>query len=282
MAIEIDYLGQISQNYDIILCDIWGVIHNGQKLFSGSISALQKARENGIKVILLTNSPRPSLSVIEHMQSLGLFKKFWDHIVTSGDLTHHLIAQGPRNIFFIGEKKDLVLFEGLDIQIVGEQDAETIICTGLYNTEREVPEVYTELLKRFAQRQIPFICANPDILVNRGNNIIHCAGSLALIYRNLNGIVKMIGKPHLPIYNMALKKASDSCYPLDKKRILAIGDGIETDIKGAIEAGLASLYVGKGIHFHEYLENQKINVKMIENFFINKNINPNWWMPRLI
>ncbi|EMS36094.1 TIGR01459 family HAD-type hydrolase [Candidatus Liberibacter americanus] len=281
MSIKIDSLYQISKNYDIIICDIWGVIHNGQKLFSESISALQKASKNGIKIVLLSNSPRPSSSVIEHMISLGLCKRFWDHIVTSGDLTHNLISQGNRNIFFIGEKKDLVLFEGIDIQIVDEKNAETIICTGLYSGSK-IPEDYTDLLKKFAQRKIPFICVNPDISVNYGNKIIHCAGSLALIYKKLNGIVKIIGKPHLPIYNMAFKQISDSCCQLDKKRILAIGDGIETDIKGAIQSGLDSLYVGKGIHANEYLENKQINVKMMEKFFINKNIQPNWWIPKLI
>ncbi|CAL9919130.1 HAD superfamily protein involved in N-acetyl-glucosamine catabolism [Candidatus Liberibacter solanacearum] len=282
MTKEISSLCQISPFYDIILCDVWGVLHNGQKLFPGSIPALQKARENGLKIILLTNSPRPSANVISHIQSLGSSQKFWDDMITSGDLTHHLLAKESHNIFFIGPDRDCVLLETLNVKVVDEQYAETIICTGLYNDETEQPEDYRILLESFAHRHIPFICANPDILANRGNKVVPCAGALALIYQQLNGIIKMVGKPHLPIYEMAFKKISNLCNSLDKKRILAIGDGMETDIKGALQSGIDALYVSQGIHTHEYSANNKIEAQMLQNFFIRKNLHPHWWIRELI
>ncbi|MBY7649694.1 MAG: TIGR01459 family HAD-type hydrolase [Candidatus Liberibacter europaeus] len=282
MSIEINSLCQILKYYDVIICDIWGVIHNGQKLFHRSIDALKTASNNGIKIILLTNSPRTSPSVIAHMRSLGLCNNFWDEIITSGDLNCHLIKEAPQNIFFIGNEIDRVLFERINIKIVEEQDAEAILCSGLYNANKEKPEDYISLLKRFAQRRIPFICANPDILANSGNKIIPCAGALALIYQNMDGIVKMVGKPHYPIYDMAFKKISYLCDSLDKKRILVIGDGINTDIKGALQCGLDALYVGEGIHIHEYLENNAINPQMVQNFFIKKKLHPRWWIKQLI
>ncbi|MBL0849070.1 MAG: TIGR01459 family HAD-type hydrolase [Candidatus Liberibacter ctenarytainae] len=279
---EITSLGQISQLYDIILCDVWGVLHNGIKLFPDSIDALQKARLNGLKVILLTNSPRPSSSVISHIKALGSSQIFWDDMITSGDLTYHLITKESPKIFFIGPARDHVLLEGLNIKIVDEKDAETIVCTGLYNDETETPEEYYMLLQRFARRKVPFICANPDIVANRGDKIIPCAGALAKIYQQLHGNVKMIGKPHFPIYEMALKKISVLCHSSNKKRILAIGDGIETDIKGALKAELDTLYVSRGIHMHEYLTHDQIDVPMMHNFFRKKNLYPHWWIQQLI
>ncbi|AKK19791.1 TIGR01459 family HAD-type hydrolase [Candidatus Liberibacter africanus] len=282
MTKEIASLCAILSSYDVILCDVWGVIHNGKSFFSSSISALEKARTNGLKVILFTNSPRPSSSVISQIKSLGPLPQFWDDIISSGDLTYHLFKEESRDIFFIGPEKDYALLETLDVNIVSEKSAKTILCTGLYNDETEHPEDYHILLESFASRNIPFICANPDIFANRGNKVIPCAGALALIYQKLNGIVKMIGKPHFPIYEMAFKKISTLCNSLDKKRILAIGDGIETDIKGALQSGIDALYVSDGIHKHEYMCNNIIKEEMIQNFFAKRKLYPHWWIRKLI
>ncbi|ACT57320.1 TIGR01459 family HAD-type hydrolase [Candidatus Liberibacter asiaticus] len=282
MTKEITSLRTILPYYDVILCDVWGVLHNGQKFLPGTIPALKEARENGLKVILFTNSPRPSASVISQIQSLGSSSQFWDDIITSGDLTHHLLVEESHNIFFIGPQRDYALLEKLNIKIVNEQHAETILCTGLYDDEKDKTEDYRMLLERFAHRHIPLICANPDIVANRGNKIIPCAGALALIYQQLNGIVKMIGKPHLPIYEMAFKKISSLCNSFNKKRILAIGDGMDTDIKGALQSGIDALYVSDGIHRHEYLFNDNIDAQMLQNFFTKKNLYPHWWIQQLI
>ncbi|MEG8099315.1 TIGR01459 family HAD-type hydrolase [Candidatus Liberibacter brunswickensis] len=281
MTKEIASLCTILPYYDIILCDVWGVIHDGKKIFHNSIYALQKARANGLKVILLTNSPRLSSNVVLQIKSFEPIPKFWDDIITSGDLTHTLIKEESLDIFFIGPKRDYTLLENLKVKISDEKSAKKIICTGLYNDETEKPEEYITLLDRFAHRHIPFICANPDIYASRGNKIIPCAGALALIYQGMNGIVKMVGKPHLPIYEMAFKKISTLCKSLNKRRVLAIGDGIETDIKGALQFGIDALYVSEGIHRNEYLSNNNTNEKMLQIFFSKRNLHPNWWIRKL-
>ncbi len=167
------------------------------------------------------------------MQGLGVPADAYDRVVTSGDVTRDLIAEGPRKIFHIGCERELGLYDGLDVELVEEFEAAGIVCTGLFDDESETPDDYTELLKRLRSRNLPFICANPDIMVERGARLIWCAGALAREYGQLGGRTLIAGKPHRPIYEAALRFAEEiRGAKIDRSRILGIGDGVLTDVKG--------------------------------------------------
>lgn len=253
MANLIDSLDSIAGNYSAILCDVWGVIHNGVAAFPTAVEALRRARVAGVPVVLITNAPRPSAGVREQIASLGVPDDAWDRIVTSGDVTRELIRTGPRRIFHIGPDRDLSLYDGLDIELVEEFEASGVVCTGLFDDDTETPEDYTEMLQRLRMRNIPFICANPDIVVERGDRLIWCAGALARDYGQMGGRTEIAGKPHRPIYEAALAAASDVVgRELTRNDCLAIGDGALTDVKGAVDNGFDVLYVSGGIHAADY------------------------------
>jgi HAD superfamily hydrolase (TIGR01459 family) len=232
---------------------VWGVLHNGVAPFPSAVAALSRARADGVKVVLVTNSPRPRAGVIAQLADIGVDSAAWDAIVTSGDVTRKLIAEGPRALFHIGAERDLPLYDGLDVRLTGEDDAQGICCAGLFDDETETPEDYAPLLARFAKRGLPFICANPDIVVERGSRLIWCAGALARDYAALGGTVFIAGKPHAPIYGAAHALASELAgRPVAKSELLAIGDGMPTDIAGARGHGIDALYISGGIHAHEY------------------------------
>jgi HAD superfamily hydrolase (TIGR01459 family) len=249
----ISSLNAISHRYKALLCDVWGVLHNGISPFPGAVAALQRARQDGLKVVLVTNSPRPRAGVVAQLADIGVDESAWDAIVTSGDVTRRLIREGPRALFHIGAERDLPLYDGLGVDLVGEDAAEGVSCTGLFDDDTETPDDYAPLLARFAARGLPFICANPDIVVERGSRLIWCAGALARDYAALGGRVAIAGKPHRPIYEAAHALAAELCgMPLERAHLLAIGDGMPTDIKGARDFGIDALYISGGIHAHEY------------------------------
>jgi HAD superfamily hydrolase (TIGR01459 family) len=248
-------LDEIAGRYAAILCDVWGVLHNGERSFSDAASALKAARGRGMAVVLITNAPRPAQGVIEQIRSLGVPDDCWDRIVTSGDVTRDLIAAGPRRIFHLGPERDLTLYDGLDVELADEFEADCVVCTGFFDDETETPEDYADMLRRFRSRNLPFICANPDIVVERGDRLIWCAGALARDYGHLGGRTLIAGKPHAPIYEAALKAASEILgREAGARDALAIGDGILTDVKGAESFGIDVLYVSAGIHAREYGE----------------------------
>ncbi|AGA64247.1 hypothetical protein B488_02540 [Liberibacter crescens BT-1] len=273
-------LSEISQRYDVILCDVWGVIHNGSQAFSQAITALEKARFSGCTVILLTNSPRPVSSVILDLDHKGIPHSAWDSVITSGEVTRKIIDNGPKKIFFLGPPKDYCLFSGLDVELVDEHHADIVICSDMYN-DTDKPEDYRSLLTNFAERKLTFVCANPDLVVKKSDKTVACAGALAAIYSELQGTVKMAGKPYQPIYKQALLQAHAICGEFEKKRVLTIGDNMGTDVKGALDNGLDILYISNGIHMDEYTINGKINVEKMQAFFEKKSLYPHWWMPQL-
>jgi len=253
MAQLIETLDTVSDGYSTIFCDVWGVIHNGIDAFPSAVKALSRARSRGIKVVLITNSPRPSQGVREQLGAIGVPEDAWDALVTSGDVTRELIRSGPRKLFHIGADRDLPLYDGLDIDLVEEYEATGVVCTGLYDDETETPEDYAELLQRLRARNLPFICANPDIVVERGDRLIWCAGALARDFARLGGRTLIAGKPHHPIYDAALEAASLLIgHTVEKRTVLAIGDGVLTDVKGAADNGIDVLYVSGGIHAADY------------------------------
>lgn len=259
-------LEAIIKRYDAVFCDVWGVIHNGVHAFGEALSALKKARQSGKAVILITNSPRPRQGVVLQLASLKIGADFYDDIVTSGDATRYLIKEAPKKIFHIGPERDLSLFDGLDVELCEEFEAAAVVCTGLFDDENETPDDYVELLQRLRSRNLPFICANPDIIVHHGDKELWCAGALARAYEQLGGRTLIAGKPHRPIYDLAMKKLAENKGHVEKKRILAIGDGIMTDVKGGQQYGLDTLYISGGIHQNEYVKNGKVDPSLLIEF----------------
>lgn len=275
-------LADITTDYDVVLCDVWGVVHNGARAFPQACAALADARQAGKRVILLTNSPRPWQSVERQIETLGVPKEAFDRIVTSGDVTRKLIGEGPSRIFFLGPERDHVLLSGLDVEVVGEAEAEAVLCTGLFDDEKEGPEDYRDLLTRFRARDLPMICANPDLVVERGERLVYCAGALAALYAELGGETRISGKPYRPIYEAAMAAARSLSGSADKARTIAVGDGLATDVKGAQDYGLDVLYIGAGIHARNYAGSDDVDEGRLEAYLAEQGATPRFWMQRLV
>lgn len=237
----------LSLRYPVWLCDIWGVVHNGVAHFPPAVEALQRHRANGGLVVLLTNAPRSAAKVAGHLAHLGVTNEHYDLIVTSGDVTHELMKpyDGHR-IYYLGPERDLGVLDDLAIEKVSPDEAEAILCVGLVDDEKETPADYAELLLRMSRRKLPMICANPDKVVRRGNRLVYCAGALAELYAAQGGEITMAGKPYRPIYDLALSRVKAARKSTTEGGILAIGDGPETDIKGAADYGLDVVLIAQG------------------------------------
>ncbi|WP_320200847.1 TIGR01459 family HAD-type hydrolase [Agrobacterium sp. rho-13.3] len=281
MAHRIATLGDVTAQFDVILSDVWGVLHNGVTVFPDAAIALETARNAGKTVVLITNSPRPAPGVIAQLRAFGVPDSAYDRIITSGDVTRGLIAEGPKKVFLLGPDRDMPLLDGLDVERVSESEAQSIVCTGFFDDETETPEDYTDMLKGFIARAVPMICANPDLVVERGERIIPCAGAMAAYYEQLGGEVRIAGKPHSPIYEACIAAATDVRGAFTKDRVLAIGDGMPTDVRGAIAADLQLLYVSGGIHAAEYTLNGETDEALLNAYLKSQNAAPGWWMPRL-
>jgi len=278
----INNLAELYEHYDVFFCDVWGVLHNGVSVFPQAEQALIEAREAGKCVILLTNSPRTYHDVIAQLEMIGASRQCYDGVVTSGDATRALLKQAPRRLLLIGPNYDHALFEGLDVEMVEEYEADGVIVTGLYDDENETPQMYHELLARLRGRNLPLICANPDIEVERGAKRIWCAGALARDYALLGGRVFVAGKPHAPIYALATQRTTRLLgHKPDEGRILAIGDGLLTDVKGAIQNNLDGLYIAGGIHAVHYQSGDEVDNKQMQDFFKSHNLVPTYMMTRL-
>ncbi|TGQ73393.1 MAG: TIGR01459 family HAD-type hydrolase [Mesorhizobium sp.] len=285
MAASPDIIGSledVSKAYAAILCDVWGVVHNGERHFPAAAAALAAARAAAIPVVLITNSPRRSADVVTQMNAIGVPPSAYNSVVTSGDVTRDLIAEGPRKIFHIGADRDLTLYEGLDVELVEEFEAAGVVCTGFFDDEVEKPEDYAELLQRLRARNLPFICANPDIMVERGERIIWCAGALARDYAQLGGRTLIAGKPYAPIYDVAMKEVA-CCLgrPVERSQVLAIGDGMMTDVKGAADNGFDVLYVSGGIHARDYGDALQPDPVRLKAFLEKHGYRPVAVIPRL-
>lgn len=275
-------LEAISGRYKAILCDVWGVIHNGVEAFPAAVAALAAARQRGVAVVLITNAPRPAPGVVAQLDALGVARDAYDRIVTSGDVTRDLIAQGPRRVFYLGPDRDVTLFDGLDVDLVDEFEANAVVCTGPVNDDVETPDDYADMLRRFRARDLPFICANPDIVVERGERLIWCAGALARDYGLLGGRTFIAGKPHKPIYDAALLAAGEALgEPVGPAGALAIGDGMLTDVKGAVQNGIDVLYITAGIHAREYGASIEPDPALLAAFLDKHGHRPAAVMPRL-
>jgi HAD superfamily hydrolase (TIGR01459 family) len=243
-------LSQLVQRYDVLLCDVWGVIHNGVGRFPEACEALRRWRADVGPVVLISNSPRPAAAVLSQLDGLGVPRDAWSAFVTSGDATRALLAaRAPGPVWTIGPDRDSPLYEGLGLTYGTVETAAFVSVTGPDDDEVETPEDYRGRLTRAAARRLPLICANPDRVVQRGDRLIYCGGALADLYAQLGGEVLMAGKPFTPIYDLSLAQGEALLgRPLDRARVLCIGDGVITDVKGAEDHGLDCLFIAKGIH----------------------------------
>ncbi|EKS35107.1 TIGR01459 family HAD-type hydrolase [Afipia clevelandensis] len=247
-------LRELTKDVDVILSDVWGVIHDGVKGFLPACQALQSFREQGGTVIMITNAPRPADSVQRQLRKMEISDETYDAIVSSGDLTRTYVASHlGQSFFMIGPERDNPMLRGLDVKLTTLEKADTIICTGPFNDEVETEEDYREMMEEARKRNLTFICANPDIVVERGHRLITCAGAIAELYRSLGGETIFYGKPHRPIYDRALELAAEKrgkTTPLN--RVLAIGDSVRTDLTGANRMGMDCLFLTRGIHAVEF------------------------------
>ena len=247
-SIKINNFSEIFEKYDSIICDIWGVIHNGQELFSSSVDCLYDLKNKGYPIILVSNAPRPGEEIKLILEKMGLKKNCYDKIITSGDLTQKILNDGSlgQNCYHIGPDRDLKIFEGIRVNRVNFDKSDFIFITGLFNDEEEDENTYLPLLEESKKRNLKLLCANPDIWVQRGNQLIPCAGAISRKYESIGGEVINIGKPFQPIFDEAIKNI-DSLGKGNFSSTIVIGDGIDTDIKGANDYKLDSLLTLGGL-----------------------------------
>lgn len=242
-------LSALAPHYDAILCDVWGVIRDGSDLLPEALDALRRYRAHGGTVILVSNSPRRASSLENFLKQMGSGEDVWDGAVSSGEATHALLkSRAPGPAFKLGPDWDDALYEGTGLEFARLEDAAFISCTGLFDMARETPDDYADLLSEAKLRRLDLVCANPDIVVQVGDDLRYCAGALAQHYEALGGTAIMAGKPHPPIYDLAYREIERlRGERLDKARVLAVGDGPHTDIQGAQSEGVDALFITDGI-----------------------------------
>jgi HAD superfamily hydrolase (TIGR01459 family) len=240
----------IGGHYRAWLVDIWGVMHNGQSAFPKASAAARAFRKSGGIVVLISNSPRPSPDVQDQLRHFGVADEAYDATVTSGDLTRHELSKYPdARVFHLGPERDRPIFAGLDVELTPSEEADLVVCSGLFDDNTETPDDYADLLRTMAARGLPMICANPDHMVERGNRLIYCAGALAAVYEDFGGKVVYAGKPHTPVYELALETiAQVAGEAVGRDQVLAIGDGVKTDIAGAGCFGIDAVFVASRLH----------------------------------
>jgi HAD superfamily hydrolase (TIGR01459 family) len=249
----LDRFSAIAPRYDVVLCDIWGVVHDGIGAHDDACDALMRYRACGGTVVLITNAPRPSPWVIRQLDRLGVPPDVYDDVMTSGDLTRDVVAiRKGEAVFHIGPKRDLSIFDALDVRLTPVEAADYVVCSGLFDEEKEAPDDYRDLATAMCARGLFMVCANPDLVVERGTERFYCAGAIADLYAAVGGDVLYTGKPHRPIYDAALAKAAGvRGAAAEPARMLAIGDSLRTDMIGARALGIDGLFVSGGIHAQE-------------------------------
>ena len=274
----------LASGYDVVLCDVWGVVHNGVAATPEACDALARFRRGGGTVVLITNAPRPGEVVARlTLDRLGVPRAAYDEIISSGDVTHALIAaRAGQRVFHIGPKRDLPIFEGLDAPVAPLESADYVVCSGLIDDTVETPQDYHELIERMRARALPMICANPDVVVERGDTLVYCAGAIADLYHAAGGEVIYAGKPYRPIYEQALAIAQAARGgEVEHHRVLAIGDSVRTDLKGAAAFGVDCLFVTAGIHAEELGNREEPDVAALSKIFAAAGLFPKAVMPRL-
>jgi len=283
-------LSEFAGRYDVLFCDIWGVVHNGEQRYRAACEALQRFRAQGGTVILITNAPRPFPPILEQLTALQVPRDVFDEMVTSGDVTLSYIAErGRQPLYHIGPERDHTLFEiaqqqtGIKPQLASLQEADYVVITGLNDDRSETPDDYADHLALMLERKLDLVCANPDLVVHVGEELIYCAGAVAKAYEDRGGRVLQAGKPFAPIYQRALafaEKIRGRAVPRD--RILAIGDAMRTDVAGAVEFGVDALFVTKGIHREELHSGDALDLAAYGKFLDENPRHPMAAIPELI
>jgi HAD superfamily hydrolase (TIGR01459 family) len=251
----IERFAPLASRYDVLLCDVWGVVHNGIAAFPEAGDALARFRAGGGTVIFITNAPYPAESVHRFLDRLGVRGDSYDAITSSGDVTRRIVeARLAERIFHLGPSRDRPIFAGLDVTFAPIETADYVVCSGLFDDTVETVDNYREMLALMRRRSLLMVCANPDLVVERGDTLVYCAGALADAYVSLGGKALYCGKPHAPIYQAALDQAAafrgGAIPPL--ARVLAIGDSVRTDLAGAASLGVDFLFVISGLHADQF------------------------------
>lgn len=281
-------LSEISANYDAVFCDLWGCLHNGVKPFAAAVTALETFAKQGGIVHLLTNSPRPASAVYPQLDDIGVARDLYQGITASGDASRAALASGAygNKVFHIGPERDDAFFagvdtedfyQGIDVQRVPLNDADGVVCTGLFDDNTETPGDYTELLLNMKNRGLKMLCANPDIQVDRGTDRIYCAGAIAQAYNDMGGTAHNFGKPHPPIYDLARSRLNAIAgRVVADKQILCIGDGINTDIHGAIQEDIDCLFVTGGLASAQTGTTEQPDTAKLNNFLQSAQLTPTY------
>lgn len=281
---EIGGLREIAGRYDLVFSDVWGVLHNGMKAHPAACEALVAIRRQGVPVILLTNAPRQAPVVTGQLDRLGVPRAAYDAIVTSGDITRDYMRTRPGEpVHHIGPKRDLVIFEDMATRLVGIEDAAYVVCSGLVDDRVETPDDYQERLERIRDRNLFFVCGNPDKVVEVGHDLIFCAGAIGDRYQAIGGEVLYAGKPFDPAYaacHAAARRILGRETPAD--RVLAIGDAMRTDVAGAVRMGFDCLFLAEGIHAEGVLTPDGIRPEGLAALIAETGQHPRWVMRKLV
>ncbi|MBN8533224.1 MAG: TIGR01459 family HAD-type hydrolase [Rhizobiales bacterium] len=283
--LPITRLSEVIDHYDAIISDVWGVLHNGVVATPGAQDALAAARKAGRPVSLLTNSPRLPNLVAEQLRDLGVIQPCYDAIISSGGVTRLMLTEeGDRPIFHLGPARDAGVFDGLAVRPVALEQAEVIVCTGLFDDETEQAEDYRQTLEFALTRRMRLYCANPDLIVERGDRLIPCAGAIADIYERMGGEVIWVGKPKPLVYEHARAELAKAMgREPERKRILCIGDAFRTDIAGANAEGHDVIMTLAGIHGHQIgLEGQDYNLAALRELSVQTQTRPTMCMVSLV
>lgn len=280
----LDRFSTVAPRYDVVLCDIWGVVHNGIVAHAQACDALTRYRAEGGTVVLITNAPRPSPWVVHQLDQLGVPAGAYDDVMTSGDLTREVVAGRKGGaVFHIGPQRDISIFDGLDVRFTPVEAAEYVVCSGLFDDTTETPDNYRDLMATMRGRGLFMLCANPDLVVERGDERVYCAGAIADLYGTLGGDVLYAGKPHRPIYDAALAKAAAARgAAVLPGRTLAIGDSLRTDMRGARALGIDGLFVSGGIHAAELGQSERPPRDGLVAMFAAAGVTPQSVTPRLV
>jgi HAD superfamily hydrolase (TIGR01459 family) len=273
----IEHFGPLARHYDVLFCDVWGVVHNGVAAFADACAALARFRERGGTAILLTNAPRPDAAVQRILDRFAVPREAYDAIISSGDVTRGIVENRiEQRVFHLGPERDLPIFAGLDVRFAALEAADYVVCSGLFDDTVETPDSYRDMLASMRSRALFMVCANPDVVVERGDKLVYCAGALADAYAALGGEVLYCGKPHAPIYEAALVKAvalrGGVAPPLH--RVLAIGDSVRTDLAGAAAFGLECLFVTSGLHAEHYGSREAPDLDALNGIFAAASVRP--------
>ena len=260
---ELNHLSEIYENYDTFIIDLWGVMHNGVKLNPKAMEAVKKLVNKSKKVVFLSNAPRPSSKVRNFLLRMNMDKNYLSNVMTSGEAAMYAINKNQfgKTFYHLGPQRDVSIFEKVKDNRVDLNSCDFILCTGLFDEHEKDLKYYKKILEKHVSKKL--VCTNPDLTVHRGNIEELCAGSVAKVFEDLGGEVAYFGKPHKEVYTM--------CFTSNEK-VLAIGDNLRTDIKGANNLNIDSIFITDGVHREEIKDITKLDTLLIKykvktNFF---------------